>query len=155
MLLNQFDFRIWDRKYNTFLKAEHDYLCIAKKDNHYDYERILDVVQDCSGFDIVSFDDYTDNRYEIELWTGYYDQFDKKIYDGDIVRVLTPDDEYLILVDFLNNTFVGKKGKRLDEHPLDEVLLGEFDYDICEYKNIFKVLGTYKEHSYLIDEQKI
>ncbi|MBF7047098.1 hypothetical protein IY804_03265 [Campylobacter volucris] len=85
MKLQDFDFRVWDNKDNNFLKAKLDYLCIANKDRHKDYERILDVAEDCSGYDSTSYFNYTDDRYEIELFTGFYDKNGKKIYENGIL----------------------------------------------------------------------
>ncbi|HEG0588557.1 TPA: hypothetical protein SB588_001076 [Campylobacter coli] len=86
MKLKDFDFRIWDNVENKYIEAK-SYLCIAKKDNNKDCERILDVANDCSGYNDISFNNYTDDRYDIELFTGLYDKKDKKVYENDIVKV--------------------------------------------------------------------
>lgn len=139
MKLKDFDFRIWDRKYNTFLKAEYDYLCIVKKDNNYDYERILDIAKNYSGYDIISFNGYTDDRYEIELYTGLKDKNGKEIYIGDILKWY---DDYNRL-QFLQVKYNILNGLMI----IGDAILIESDFDITEE---MEVVGNIHENETLI-----
>lgn len=112
MKLKDFDFRIWDNVENKYIEAK-SYLCIAKKDNNKDCERILDVANDCSGYNDISFNNYTDDRYDIELFTGLYDKKDKKVYENDIVKVKSLYDYFLAKISIHKEGtfyFEGKNG---------------------------------------------
>ncbi|MEB2821914.1 YopX family protein [Campylobacter upsaliensis] len=82
MKLKDFDFRVWDKTKEAFLKQEPT---LIKLDN----ERVI--AGRISRFyantaDIADMFIGNDNDLEIELWTGFYDSKGTKIYEGDIVK---------------------------------------------------------------------
>ncbi|EAH8851066.1 hypothetical protein CDJ58_03865 [Campylobacter lari] len=143
MKLSDFDFRIWDNKDNDFLETKLDFLCIAKKDKHKDFERILDVAEDCSGYESSSYFDYTDDRYEIELWTGLYDKFGDKIYEGDIVKYC---DFEKLVIKFVDGVFIASRSYN------EFIKKIKHGYNEEEVKNtLFK--SSYKLYKQVFDEK--
>lgn len=85
MKLKDFDFRIWDKTKEAFLKEEPT---LIKLDN----ERVI--AGRISRFyantaDIADMFIGNGNDLEIELWTGFYDSKGVKIYEGDMVKYRT------------------------------------------------------------------
>ncbi|ELK4752728.1 hypothetical protein Q6705_001733, partial [Campylobacter jejuni] len=82
MKLKDFDFRIWDKTKEEFLKKEPT---LIKLDN----ERVI--AERISRFyantaDIADMFIGNGNDLEIELWTGYFDKNGNKIYENDILE---------------------------------------------------------------------
>ncbi|TXE79677.1 hypothetical protein FPD46_06325 [Campylobacter peloridis] len=144
MKLSDFDFRIWDNKDNDFLETKLDFLCIAKKDKHKDFERILDVAEDCSGYESSSYFDYTDDRYEIELWTGLCDKSGKKIYEGDIITLCHFGQKWIGVVWFGRNGFVITSKDENAEQGGELSYFEKYFYD-------FEVVGNIHENKDLLE----
>ncbi|MCR2104910.1 YopX family protein [Campylobacter upsaliensis] len=99
MKLENFDFRIWDKNKEAFLKQEPT---LIKLDN----ERVI--AGRISRFyantaDIADMFIGNGNDLEIELWTGFYDGKGTKIYEGDIVKYIA--NKTLLVAVFEKNTF--------------------------------------------------
>ncbi|ELN4945421.1 hypothetical protein RZ768_001107, partial [Campylobacter coli] len=82
MKLQDFDFRIWNKTKEEFLKKEPT---LIKLDN----ERVI--AGRISRFyantaDIADMFIGNGNDLEIELWTGYFDKNGNKIYENDIIK---------------------------------------------------------------------
>ncbi|EAI5278853.1 hypothetical protein BS000_08605, partial [Campylobacter jejuni] len=68
MKLQDFDFRIWDKTKEEFLKKEPTLI---------NYANTADIADMFIG---------NGNDLEIELWTGYFDKNGNKIYENDILE---------------------------------------------------------------------
>ena len=145
MKLSDFDFRIWDNK-KEYIKAKCDFLCISKKDAHEDLYRILDVAEDCSGYDMISYDDYSDDRFEVELWTGLYDKNDNKIYEGDILKLYHFGQKFIGIVKFGKDGFV--LTSKIDEDASQGAELTYYE----KYYYDFEVIGNIHENEDLFKD---
>lgn len=95
MKLSDFDFRIWDKTKEEFLKKEPT---LIKLDN----ERVI--AGRISRFyantaDIADMFIGNGNDLEIELWTGYFDKNGNKIYENDIIKNESLEEIYYITRD--------------------------------------------------------
>ncbi|EAH6257227.1 hypothetical protein GRS33_00580 [Campylobacter jejuni] len=95
MKLKDFDFRIWDKTKEEFLKKEPT---LIKIDN----ERVI--AGRISRFysntaDIADMFIGNGNDLEIELWTGYFDKNGNKIYENDIIKNESLEEIYYITRD--------------------------------------------------------
>lgn len=95
MKLSDFDFRIWDKTKEEFLKKEP---ILIKLDN----ERVI--AGRISRFyantaDIADMFIGNGNDLEIELWTGYFDKNGNKIYENDIIKNESLEEIYYITRD--------------------------------------------------------
>ncbi|EGK8069875.1 hypothetical protein IO376_001031 [Campylobacter upsaliensis] len=92
MKLKDFDFRVWDKTKEAFLKQEPT---LIKLDN----ERVI--AGRISRFyantaDIADMFIGNGNDLEIELWTGYFDKNGNKIYENDILKNVSLKEIYYI-----------------------------------------------------------
>lgn len=95
MKLQDFDFRIWNKTKEEFLKKEPT---LIKLDN----ERVI--AGRISRFyantaDIADMFIGNGNDLEIELWTGYFDKNGNKIYENDIIKNEPLEEIYHIIRD--------------------------------------------------------
>ncbi|RTJ78319.1 YopX family protein [Campylobacter jejuni] len=88
MKLQDFDFRIWSYNTEEYLQPKNTYLAIVKGEKGLNsYEKVLDVADDCSGHDYPLYQYGDSADVEVELFTGFHDKNDTKIYEGDILRI--------------------------------------------------------------------
>ncbi|EPP8195760.1 hypothetical protein KJQ75_05865 [Campylobacter lari] len=139
MKLSEFDFRIWDKTKEEFLKKEPT---LIKIDN----ERVI--AGRISRF-YANTADITDmfigngNDLEIELWTGIYDKFGDKIYEGDIVKYC--DFENLV-IKFVDGVFIASRSYN------EFIKKIKHGYNEEEVKNtLFK--SSYKLYKQVFDEK--
>ncbi|EKC9553164.1 hypothetical protein OQK15_001703 [Campylobacter jejuni] len=134
MKLNEFDFRVWSELENGYV----GYPALAKLNSvlpakfHY-----VDKLVPC-----IKFDERDDNK-EMELWTGLYNKFGDKIYEGDIVKYC--DFENLV-IRFENGIFIVSRS-------YDEFIKNfKYEYNEEEVKNtLFK--SSYKLYKQVFDEK--
>lgn len=137
MRLKDFDFRIYDRKNKQYItedKLESVGLGVVKCANTCAFLYFLDDK---------SIDYYTD--VDIELWTGLYDKYNRKIFEGDIVSHLVDGGgvEYLSRVEF--NQQKGMFEFICIEHPCVS------DFSSLANKTI-KVIGNIYENPELLGD---
>ena len=95
MKLQDFDFRIWDKTKEEFLKKEptlnklDNYRVIAGRISRF-YANTADIADMFIG---------NGNDLEIELWTGYFDKNGNKIYENDIIKNESLEEIYYITRD--------------------------------------------------------
>ncbi|ECK7582835.1 hypothetical protein FRQ18_09270 [Campylobacter jejuni] len=148
MKLKDFDFRIWDKTKEEFLKKEPT---LIKIDN----ERVI--AGRISRF-YANTADITDmfigngNDLEIELWTGIYDKNGNKIYENDILEYepleelyhITRDNTYkMFKIEIFSKNFNNKIYKRKAEPDISFLKVFKSE------KNM-KVIGNIHENADLL-----
>ncbi|EKY3403792.1 hypothetical protein QHE64_001212 [Campylobacter coli] len=148
MKLQDFDFRIWNKTKEEFLKKEPT---LIKLDN----ERVI--AGRISRFyantaDIADMFIGNGNDLEIELWTGYFDKNGNKIYENDIIKNepleeiyhITRDDTYkMFKIEIFSKNFNNKIYKRKAEPDIS--FLKSFKSE----KNM-EVIGNIHENNELL-----
>ncbi|EIO3771662.1 hypothetical protein LQJ84_000655 [Campylobacter upsaliensis] len=153
MKLKDFDFRIWDKTKEAFLKQEPT---LIKLDN----ERVI--AGRISRFyantaDIADMFIGNDNDLEIELWTGFYDSKGVKIYEGDIVKYDSRTNPLVVV--FERNTFyiVDTSIEKHLQVDCGTRLQGIYENGNNGYTNnkleCVEVLGNIHENANLLKEQ--
>ncbi|EGJ8751852.1 hypothetical protein IOA78_001708 [Campylobacter coli] len=148
MKLQDFDFRIWNKTKEEFLKKEPT---LIKLDN----ERVI--AGRISRFyantaDIADMFIGNGNDLEIELWTGYFDKNGNKIYENDIIKNepleeiyhITRDDTYkMFKIEIFSKNFNNKIYKRKAEPDISFLKVFKSE------KNM-KVIGNIHENANLL-----
>ncbi|HEA7920846.1 TPA: hypothetical protein RXM76_001454 [Campylobacter jejuni] len=110
MKLQDFDFRIWDKNYTGCDNKN----CKCQSNFIYGEEAKIRL----SEFN---------NDAEIELWTGYFDKNDKKIYEGDILENKMTMEDLPYKVVFKWGTFYLVEIDGNDEDLMSEFLFMELE----------------------------
>ncbi|HIG0031219.1 TPA: YopX family protein, partial [Campylobacter jejuni] len=132
MKLKDFDFRIWSYNIEEYLQPKNTYLAIVKDEKGLDsYEKVLDVADDSADV-------------EVELFTGFHDKNDTKIYEGDILRIqLDYNKVEKGFVQYHNGIF--KVINRKASHEYCVTFLG-----ICYIKDCVEIIGNIHENAELL-----
>ncbi|HED1702195.1 TPA: hypothetical protein R8V00_000619 [Campylobacter jejuni] len=149
MKLQDFDFRIWDKTKEEFLKKEPT---LIKLDN----ERVI--AERISRFyantaDIVDMFIGNGNDLEIELWTGYFDKNGNKIYENDILEYEPLEELYHIARD---NTYKMFKIEIFSKNFNNKIYKRKAEPDISFLKVFkseknMKVIGNIHENKELLN----
>lgn len=91
MKLQDFDFRVWDNESKEYNRDRE--VLLSSKNVIYRIHTITGELQELIN-----------KNLEIELWSGFYDKNNKKIFENDIVKHLDTNLEYL--VEFYNASFI-------------------------------------------------
>ncbi|EGC6704042.1 hypothetical protein H9W57_001037 [Campylobacter jejuni] len=148
MKLKDFDFRIWDKTKEEFLKKEPT---LIKLDN----ERVI--AERISRFyantaDIADMFIGNGNDLEIELWTGYFDKNGNKIYENDILEYETLEELYHIRRD---NTYKMFKIEIFSKNFNNKIYKRKAEPDISFLKSFkseknMEVIGNIHENKELL-----
>ncbi|EAH4743543.1 TPA: hypothetical protein R8Q36_001346 [Campylobacter jejuni] len=149
MKLKDFDFRIWDKTKEEFLKKEPT---LIKLDN----ERVI--AERISRFyantaDIADMFIGNGNDLEIELWTGYFDKNGNKIYENDILEYEPLEELYHIRRD---NTYKMFKIEIFSKNFNNKIYKRKAEPDISFLKVFkseknMKVIGNIHENKELLN----
>ncbi|EAI4732032.1 hypothetical protein BFI28_01395 [Campylobacter jejuni] len=149
MKLKDFDFRIWDKTKEEFLKKEPT---LIKLDN----ERVI--AERISRFyantaDIADMFIGNGNDLEIELWTGYFDKNGNKIYENDILEYEPLEELYHIRRD---NTYKMFKIEIFSKNFNNKIYKRKAEPDISFFKVFkseknMKVIGNIHENKELLN----
>ncbi|EPV8107088.1 YopX family protein [Campylobacter lari] len=110
MKLRDFDFRVWNKKSNFYVEKTCGNIISIASDSSLEYNarenKILAV--EFSPYDSMPLinKNYTEDDYEIELFTGLYDKNGKKIYENDIITLCHFAQKCIGVVRFGRNGFV-------------------------------------------------
>ncbi|EIZ1074045.1 hypothetical protein MK762_001725 [Campylobacter jejuni] len=148
MKLSDFDFRVWDKTKEEFLKKEPT---LIKLDN----ERVI--AERISRFyantaDIADMFIGNGNDLEIELWTGYFDKNGNKIYENDILEYEPLEELYHIRRD---NTYKMFKIEIFSKNFNNKIYKRKAEPDISFLKVFkseknMKVIGNIHENADLL-----
>ncbi|MFV0948189.1 YopX family protein [Campylobacter jejuni] len=148
MKLKDFDFRIWDKTKEEFLKKEPT---LIKLDN----ERVI--AGRISRFyantaDIADMFIGNGNDLEIELWTGYFDKNGNKIYENDILEYesleelyhITRDNTYkMFKIEIFSKNFNNKIYKRKAEPDISFLKVFKSEKNMKVIGNIHNIRLIY------------
>ena len=90
MKLKDFDFRIWNVKKEKYLDELYSNIISLSSDKSIKgYNRNYKILAiEFSPYDSIPLMNDNEECFEIELFTGYYDDKGNKIYEGDIIECL-------------------------------------------------------------------
>ncbi|EGN8909429.1 YopX family protein [Campylobacter jejuni] len=135
MKLQDFDFRIWDKTKEEFLKKEPTLI---------NYANTADIADMFIG---------NGNDLEIELWTGYFDKNGNKIYENDILEYEPLEELYHIRRD---NTYKMFKIEIFSKNFNNKIYKRKAEPDISFLKVFkseknMKVIGNIHENKELLN----
>ncbi|TXE84741.1 hypothetical protein FPD46_00465 [Campylobacter peloridis] len=139
MKLSDFDFRIWDKDEKCFLDS---YTKSRAVDKNLPKDRL--------------------ENMELEFWTGLYDKFGDKIYEGDIVKYCDFENLVIKFVDgvFIASRFYNEFIKKIKHgYNEEEVKNTLFKSSYKLYKQVFdekmcdnlKIIGNIHENKDLLE----
>ncbi|EAH8152733.1 YopX family protein [Campylobacter lari] len=148
MKLKDFDFRVWNKKSNFYVEKTCGNIISIASDSSLEYNarenKILAV--EFSPYDSMPLinKNYTEDDYEIELFTGLYDKNGKKIYENDIITLCHFAQKCIGVVRFGRNGFVITSKDENAEQG------GELSYFEKYFYN-FEVVGNIHENHKLLE----
>ncbi|MBT0824391.1 hypothetical protein KJQ78_03840 [Campylobacter lari] len=146
MKLSEFYFRIWDYKRKTFINYQCQMSFVFNNErNKENYLKVMDCFDNKNpkNNEFYGLKSYNSNDIEIELWTGIYDKFGDKIYEGDIVKYC--DFENLV-IKFVDGVFIASRSYN------EFIKKIKHGYNEEEVKNtLFK--SSYKLYKQVFDEK--
>ncbi|EGD0208523.1 MULTISPECIES: YopX family protein [unclassified Campylobacter] len=139
MKLGDFSFRLWSSREKHYITNN---LCLVEFNHNPGEIKAGLLFGEYGNYDFI--ENY-DDKFEIELWTGYCDKNGKNIYENDIVKVEDNGNASIFKVGFSNN--MGFSASLQTEAILP------YQLKILASKG-FEIIGNIHENAELLNENK-